>query len=270
MTLPPCDFSNVTSYITCSLPSYKNIFFCTNKCGIEPLIKTIMTRWPNMQFYKIHEYNKVTRDMGRSNRWGPFPRAWQTSKTVVQRISAPVTRARWIVHTEWPISEILTWRGNVLQTLTGIKMETNRLRDKEWCPPPSSIRIKSLAAAIHWPAIHSERKSWKKVRIVLCTLRKLAEPALTSLDIFRRLFYEPSFLHLSMLRKHEEHEPWYLFFLSEATFYQDVGWFHVLPQITHTLTSNPNLLETALRASWDTVSLVTLLRLVPIKVPIRS
>ena len=36
----------------------------------------------------------------------------------------------------------------------------------------------------------------------LCTLRKLAEPALTYLDIFRRLFYEPSFLHMPMLRKH--------------------------------------------------------------------
>ena len=41
-----------------------------------------------------------------------------------------------------------------------------------------------------------------------------------------------------------------LFFLSEAVFYQDMGWVHVLlPQITRTLTSNPNFLKTALRAS---------------------
>ena len=83
MTLPPCDLSNVTSHITRILPFYKNIVSCSNKCVIEPVIKTIMTRWPNIQFYKIREYNKVTPDMGRSNRWGPFPRAWQTSKTVV-------------------------------------------------------------------------------------------------------------------------------------------------------------------------------------------
>lgn len=49
-------------------------------------------------------------------------------------------------------------------------------------------------------------------------------------------------------QKAEKHELYYLFFLSEVT-YQSMGWFHVLPQITHTLTSNPNLLETGLRAS---------------------
>lgn len=111
-----------------------------------------------LQFYKIHDSK-----YGKKQQEGPFLKPDRQVRQLFQGIWAPVTRTRrgtahrgahqWDPH--------LTWEDSS-QTLTEIKMETNRLRDKECCPPPSSTRIKSLAAAIHWPTIHPERKSWKR------------------------------------------------------------------------------------------------------------
>ena len=144
--------------MTYSLLFYKNIVSCTNKCVIEPLIKTIMTRWPYIQFYKIHDskYGKKQQEgtisESLTDKWDNYSRGvWLLLPELEEEL-----------HTQWPINGILplTWE-NSSQTLIGIKMETNRLCDKECCPPLRSSKIKSLAAVIHWPAIHSGKKSWK-------------------------------------------------------------------------------------------------------------
>ena len=145
----------------------------------------VMTRWP----YSF--IRSMTWNMGRSNRREPFLKPDRQVRPLFQGIRAPVTRTRRsIAHGgahQW--DPHLTWEDSS-QTLMEIKMQTNRLWDKECCPPPSSTRIKSLAAAIHWPTVHPEKKSWKRSGLYF-VLRKLAEPALTYLDIFRRLFSEP-------------------------------------------------------------------------------
>ena len=62
------------------------------------------------------------------------------------------------------------------------------------------IRLSKNLVVLSPLSPHPERSSGQRSGI-LCTLEKMAEQAFTQLYIFRRKFYEPNFLHLSILRK---------------------------------------------------------------------
>ena len=88
---------------------------------------------------------------------------WQV-RQLFQGILATVTRTRRIIvhRVAYQWNPHLTWE-NSSQILTEIKMETNRLYDKECCPPPSSTRINSLAATIQYNPLWKE--VMEKVRV---------------------------------------------------------------------------------------------------------
>ena len=138
--------------------------------------------------------------MGRSNRREPFLKPDRQVRPLFQGIRAPVTRTRRsIAHGgahQW--DPHLTWEDSS-QTLMEIKMQTNRLWDKECCPPPSSTRIKSLAAAIHWPTIHPEKKSWKRSGLYFVLWQNWQNLPSHTWISSGDFSLNPRFLHLSML-----------------------------------------------------------------------
>ena len=164
----------------------------------------------------------------------------------------------------------LTWE-NSSQTLIGIKMETNGLCDKECCPPLRSSKIKSLAAAIHSPAIHSGKKSWKTSGLYFVLWENWQNlPSHTW--IFQETFLWTQFS--ASVHAWEALKAWTMISVLPE-------WSNLLPKrrlvscpspnhLNIDLQTKPNLLKTALGASWETVSPVKLLRLVSIKFPILS
>ena len=166
--------------------------------------------WSNIQSHKINDCNGITLDMGRSNKGEPFPRLQQTNKTGSWQAFATVNRTLSSKSTlsGLPTKSLPDLGMRILSTIgqTGHKIPPkawSKLRPKgkglwnrECCSPSSSTRIKSSATAV------AEQQHRAKIRMRhSCALGKPAELVLKGSDIFRKKFYEPKFLHLSILRQ---------------------------------------------------------------------